>query len=156
MDKLIMEVYNSKAIRLACKRLAGSDWKDLLHDVVIKLSTKDLEAIHAKGHILSYAMRTAINCQAEKHRKQKPEQLTGNEERPDEIDPYCLKDYEGTIELFLQGNRRDRILAETVKLILKHGSINKVSELTTVPARTLRHYIDEFRTKAKQVNTGDF
>lgn len=148
-----MEVYQSKAIKSACKRLAGSDWNDLLHDVIIKLSTKDLQAIHERGHILAYAMRVTMTCMADRHRKaQHLTELHETTEVPDEIDPYSLRDYESIIEQFEQGSRRNKILAETVKLVIKHGSVKEVSRLTDVPDRTIRHYINEFREKANDIS----
>ena len=150
MNKLIVEVYQSKAIRLTCKRLMGDDWLDLLHDLIIKLQSKDLEAIHAKGHVLAYANRTAFNMAMDRLKQMQDVELKEQEPEPNETaSTACLADYENAIEAMKQGSRRERILAEVVCLVIKHKSVKKVSELTDVPVRTLNHYINEFRNKAK-------
>lgn len=146
MNKLLHLVYQSEAIKTTCKCMAGDDWEDLLHDVIIKLSTKDLESIHAKGHILAYANRTAYHMAIERHRKAAREQVEQDEHEPDESP--TADDYKDRIALLKQGNRREKILAMVVELVLEHGSVKAVSIATGVPIRTINNYLNEFRKAA--------
>lgn len=151
MNKLIVEIYHSKAIRSTCKKLAGSDWMDLLHDLIEKLNTKDLDAIHAKGHVLAYANRTAYNMAMDRHRANKHHEPLEGIETAEESEAYqrlTIDDYTDAINAMLCGNRRERILAMVVNLVIEHKSVKEVSRITGVPRRTITNYLHEFRKAA--------